>query len=262
MTVLIQEIEIFSEIEESRRHQIEALFIAQSYSEGDLVTRFGEPVDGLYLLDNGEVEVSIPGFDGALATLQAGMSFGEMSLFKQDEVASATVTVSSETAELLFCPRDSLNLALKVDETLAAGFYRGSTLLVSERLKNTNQKISGEITKSITMARGLVEGISMTGDLGVAKEDFTSAGTVIVSGMTEILKKLMVMKESNTNISPEEIAGLADKAKEIYYSDFQVFERVDNQLKVLGQHLDNVNRILSRQEVVQVEEDMSLHDLS
>lgn len=256
MAIHIQNIEIFSEVEESRRNQVEALFITESYNKGDVITRYGEPVDGLYMLDSGEVEVSIPGFEGVLATLQAGMSFGEMSLFKPDEVASATVTVSSENAELLFCPRDVLTLALEVDETLAAGFYRGSTLLVTDRLKKTNEKISGEITESIKMATSLVQDISMEGDLGATQEDLQSAGNVIVSNMTEILRDLMVMKEANTSIGPTEIAELADRAKNIY-ADFMVFERVNKKLKALGQRLDNVNRILSNQEVLEVEEDVS-----
>ena len=78
-----------------------------------------------------------------------------MSLFNPEDVASATVTVSSDGAEVLFCSRDALNRALGEDEQLALSFYRASTLLVIERLKNTNQKISGEISKSVRMATRL-----------------------------------------------------------------------------------------------------------
>jgi CRP-like cAMP-binding protein len=255
----IQDIEIFSEIDESRRYQIEALFVSQTCDKGHQVTKYGESVHGLYLLESGQVEVSIPGFSGVLAKLEAGMSFGELSLFNPDDVASATVTVSSDCAELLFCPRDALNLALKVDEKLAAGFYRGSTLMVADRLKNTNKKISGEISKSIKMATSLIEEISSAGDLGVAQGELESIGSHIVSGMTDIVKSLMVMKESNRAIQPMEITRLADKAKDIYYSDFQVFDRVNKQLNAMGQHLDNVNRILSNQDTLDVDEDMSLH---
>lgn len=256
----IQDIEIFSEIDESRLDRIEALFVSQTCDRGHQVTQYGQSVHGLYLLESGQVEVSIPGFSGVLATLEAGMSFGELSLFNPDDVASATVTVSSDSAELLFCPRDALNLALQVDEKLAAGFYRGSTLMVADRLKNTNKKISGEISKSIKMATSLIEEISSAGDLGVAQGELESVGSQIVSGMTDIVKSLMVMKESNRAIQPMEITRLADKAKDIYYSDFQVFDRVNKQLNAMGQHLDNVNRILSNQDTLEVDEDMSLHD--
>jgi hypothetical protein len=62
-------------------------------------------------------------------------------------------------------------------------------------------------------------------------------------------------------VSPEDIGELADRAKKIYYSEFQVFEKVHTQLQVLGSHLENVTRILNQQETVEVEGDMSLLDL-
>lgn len=260
MALHIQEIEIFAEVEESRRDKIEALFETRSFDRGDEVTTFGEPVDGLYLLDNGEVEVSIPGYKGVLATLQEGASFGELSLFRPDDVASATVTVSSENADLLFCARDSLNLALELDDQLAAGFYRGSTLLVSDRLKKTNDKIGGEISKSIKMATDLIAEISTAGDLGQTQEEFAHAGSMIVNNMTNIVKSLLVMKEAGRSVSPMEIARVADQAREIYYSDFSVFEHVNKRLKTMGQHLDNVNRILSNQDLIEVEEDLTLDE--
>lgn len=260
MAIHIQDIEIFAEVDESLRNKVEALFVEESFDRGENITVYGEPVNGLYLLEKGEVEVSIPGYEGVLATLSDGASFGELSLFNPDDVASATVSVSSDTSDLLFCPRDALTLALQVDANLAAGFYRGSTILVADRLKNTNQKISGEIAKSIQMARDLIEDISSAGELGSAQAQFENAGTAIVTGMTNIVKRLLVLKEKNREITPEEISQIADAAKEIYYSDFAVFEKVNKQLKALGQHLDNVNRVLSNQDLITVDEDMSLED--
>ncbi|MDA0979508.1 MAG: cyclic nucleotide-binding domain-containing protein, partial [Proteobacteria bacterium] len=214
-----------------------------------------------YVLEQGEVEVSIPGYEGVLARLTEGHSFGELSLFNADDTASATVTVSSDQAVLNFCPRDLLVEALEKDELLAAGFYHGSALLVSNRLRTTNQKISGEIAQSIKMASSLIEEISTLGNLGTSQEEIKTAGSQIVSGMTAILKRLLVMKQAGQPVATSEIAELADKAKEIYYSDFQVFEKVHHQLTLLGQHLDNVTRLLSQQELLEVEEDFSLQEL-
>ncbi len=171
------------------------------------------------------------------------------------------MTVASDTAQLNFCPRASLLEALGKDELLAAGFYHGSALLVAERLRTTNQKISGEIAKSMKMASGLIEEISTSGNLGFAQQELQAAGTNIVTGMTDILKRLLMMKQSGQAISHEEISQLADSAKDIYYSEFQVFEKVHTQLQTLGNHLDNVTRILSQQEVLEVEEDMSPFDI-
>ena len=258
----IKDIEIFSRVDESKRDVIEALFLPRQYDKGTTIIQYGKPVDGLYLLERGEVAVSIPGFEGVLATLGEGKAFGELSLFNEDDKASATVSVSTDTAAVSFCARNALMQALADDQGLAAGFYHGSALLMADRLRMTNQKISGEIAQSIKMASGLIEEISTSGNLGFAQQELQDAGSHIVSGMTDILKRLLVMKQTGEPVSHEDIAHLADRAKEIYYSEFQVFETVHKQLKVLGQHLDNVNRILSQQEMAEVDEDMSLLDLS
>jgi hypothetical protein len=211
------------------------------------------------VLEQGEVIVSIPEFEGILATLGEGKSFGELSLFNADDKASATVTVATDSAEMSFCPRQALMQALADDELLAAGFYHGSALLVADRLRKTNQKIGGEIAESIKMASGLIEEISSSGNLGFAQQELQDAGSHIVSGMTDILKRLLVMKQTGEPVTHEDVSRLADQAKDIYYSEFQVFEVVHRQLKVLGQHLDNVNRILSGQEMAEVDEDLSFN---
>ncbi len=260
MSKEIRDIEIFSQIDESRVATIRDLFSPVSFTRGEVIIEYAQPVDGLYVLEAGEVSISIPGFSGVLATLGEGKSFGELSLFNADDTASATVTVSSDTAQLSLCPRAALVKALADHELLAAGFYHGSALLVAERLRTTNQKISGEIAKSIKMAGALIEEISSSGNLGFTQQELHEAGTNIVTGMTDILKRLMVMKQSGEPVPHEEITQLADAAKDIYYSEFQVFEKVHKELQTIGKHLDNVTRILSSQEMLEVEEDMSLMD--
>lgn len=258
----IKDIEIFSMIDDSGIEAVRALFESRSFPRGAMVLQYGEAVDGLYLLESGEVAVSIPGFEGVLATLGEGSSFGELSLFNADDKASATVKVSSESAQVEFCPRKALMEMLAGNQSLAAGFYHGSALLVANRLRTTNQKISGEIAKSIRMARLLIEEISTSGNLGLAQQELQDAGSHIVSSMTDILKRLLVMKQSGESVSHEDIARLADRARDIYYSEFQVFEKVHKELKILGQHLDNVTRVLSQQEILEVEDDLSLFDIS
>lgn len=257
----VSDIEIFSQIEDSKREMVLALFSSQQYDKGMTLIEYGKPVAGLFVLEDGEVAVSIPEFEGVLATLGKGSSFGELSLFNADDSGSATVTVASEVATVSLCPRDLLMQALDADKQLAAGFYHGSALLVANRLRTTNQKISGEIAKSIKMASALIEEISTSGNLGFTQQEIQVAGSQIVSSMTDILKRLLVMKQTGEPVSHEDIARLADRAKAIYYSEFQIFEKVHKELHVLGQHLDNVIRVLSQQELLQVDEDMSLMDL-
>ena len=72
MTQNIHEIEIFSHVDQSKRDKLATLFTSQIYEQGAIVIEHGKPVNGLYLLEKGQVEVSIPGFEGVLATLEEG----------------------------------------------------------------------------------------------------------------------------------------------------------------------------------------------
>ena len=256
----LNDIEIFSCIDDSRHGIVEALFKPLQIDRGKTILTCGEPVDGLYLLESGEVEITLPGFDGVLATLGQGNVFGEVSLFSPEDTASATVTVSSDAATLMFCPRSALTTVIESDELLAAGFFKGCTTLMAERLRSTNKKISGEISKSTQLASLLVEEISSSGNLDLVQEELESSGSNIVSGMTTILKRLLVMKQAGEPIDPAEIAALADKAKDIYYTDFAVFEKIQKQLGLLSQHLENINRVLRQQEALEFEGDMELND--
>lgn len=256
----IGDIELFASLDEEKLKVVEALFTQRQFKKDEDVLTYGEPVDGLYLVTTGSVEVYIPGYEGVLASLSEGHSFGELSLFHPDDKASATVKVASDSASFLFCQREALDAVLAADETVAAGFYHASALMMAGRLKSTNNKISGEIAQSINTAMELVEDIASSRKLGVAQQEINTVGSSIVSGMTDIVKKLLVMKQSEEPIDPAAIARLADSAKEIYYSEFQVFDRVAQQLHLLGQHLDNVKRILNQQDVGSIDGDDSLLD--
>ncbi|MFT7213804.1 MAG: CRP-like cAMP-binding protein [Granulosicoccus sp.] len=256
----LNDIEIFSFIDEARHESVKQLFSPVNVEKGTAILTNKEPVDGLYLLVAGEVEITIPGFDGVLATLGKGKVFGELSLFSSEDTASATVTVSTDHAELLLCPRSALTAAINEDELLAAGFYKGCSMLLAERLKSTNSKISDEIGKSTQLASALINEISSSGNLDLVTEELQSSGSNIVGGMTTILKRLLVMKEMGEPVQHQDIAALADKVKEIYYTEFQVFEKTHKQLGLLGSHLENIKRVLTQKETLEFEGDMELSD--
>jgi CRP-like cAMP-binding protein len=254
MTINIGDIEIFSQMSGDQLDRMASIFTRSTESMGATVLECGKPVAGLYLLVEGETEVSIPGYDGILATISAGNPIGEMSLFHSENSASATVTVSSAQAQILFCSREKLFEALQADSDLAAGFYHGSALMVADRLRSTNNKISGELSQSIKMATELVDEIGSSEELGSAQNDLQAAGSTIVSRMTTILKTLLTMKSSGEDVPHEKIVQLADSAKEIYYSEFQIFDRMHQQMQQLGDHLENVKRILTQQEDFELED--------
>ena len=136
----IKDIALFSMIDESCVATVQALFESREYKKGTCILEYDRPVDGLYLLERGEVGVTIPELEGELATLGEGSSFGELTLFNAIDRASATVKVSSDVAQVEFCPRQALMEALKVHPLLAAGFYHGSALLISARHQREDQR--------------------------------------------------------------------------------------------------------------------------
>lgn len=249
------DIEIFSRVPSDQLEQVEALFSARSFEKGTEILVEGKPVDGLYLIVDGAVDVHITGYTGVVTTLSSGNSFGEMSLFKDDDVASATISVASEVAEVLFCARPALMELLKENSAVSEGFYHGSALMLANRLRTTNEKIGGEIASSLRQAMELVEDIASKDKLGLAQHEIQDAGSSIIYGMTGVLRTLLAMKQSGTDVPHDEISELADTAKDLYYSEFQVFERIHQQLLSLGQLLENVRRTLNQENPVQIADD-------
>jgi len=110
--------------------QIEALMSRCSFSAGDTLVRRGAPADALYLLMRGEVSVVVALTQGGhkrLATLSAGMAFGEAALLnggkRSADVNADTevdcLTLSVEAFALL--ERDSPRLALRLLHNLLQG---------------------------------------------------------------------------------------------------------------------------------------------
>ncbi|MDA0979270.1 MAG: cyclic nucleotide-binding domain-containing protein [Proteobacteria bacterium] len=60
MTIDVKAIEIFSRIDASRHDTITSLFSSQECPRGTTVLHYGEPADGLYVLEQGEVEEKDP----------------------------------------------------------------------------------------------------------------------------------------------------------------------------------------------------------
>jgi hypothetical protein len=137
---------------------------------------------------------------------------------------------------------------LAEDSRISEGFYHGSALMLADRLRTTNEKIGGEIATSLQLAMEMVDDIGGQEKLGQTQSEVQDAGTSIIYGMTGVLQSLMTMKQSGADVPHDEISELADTAKDLYYSEFQVFERIHKQLQLLGQLLDNVRRILNQEQ--------------
>ncbi len=108
---------LFRPLDRKQRLDLMRRFTAHDVAPGTIVIQEGQPGQGLYVILNGEVDVSkVDGEEKVLlATLKAGDVFGEISLLN-DAPTTATVTAATNTT-VLFLARDVFQKLIQaVDE--------------------------------------------------------------------------------------------------------------------------------------------------
>ena len=106
----------------------------QVLEPGAVLIREGVPIDAVYVVLDGELEVwQGPAGGRAIGRLAAGEIVGEMS-FVDASPPSATVRASSGAAVLRIA-RDRLLERLQRDDGFAARFYRAIAIFLSDRLR-------------------------------------------------------------------------------------------------------------------------------
>jgi MFS family permease len=104
---LLQSTSIFAPLPEAQLERLAGELVAAHATAGETVVREGEPGDRFYLVDRGELEVSVDG--AAVRTLGPGDHFGEIALLRD---VSRTATITARTDADLY--------ALERDEFIAA----------------------------------------------------------------------------------------------------------------------------------------------
>jgi len=107
----------------------------QRVPAGTVLIREGQPIDALYIILDGSVEVSGTGVAGEAIRLGCGEVVGEMS-FVEARPPSATVA-AAEGLVVLAIPRARLTAKLARDAGFAARFYRSLAVFLSHRLRET-----------------------------------------------------------------------------------------------------------------------------
>lgn len=104
------------------------------FAAGSVITREGDPGDALYIIVRGRVQVSHGGI--ALATLGAGDTLGEMSVF-DGAPRSATGTALEET-EVLRIGNEEFYEVLHEQVEIAEGVIR----VLSDRIRNLDREVA------------------------------------------------------------------------------------------------------------------------
>jgi serine/threonine protein phosphatase PrpC len=122
------------------------------FQAGQTVINEGEAGDELFVIFRGKVEVRKGGM--AIATLRAGGHFGEMGLVDQAP-RSATVVASEETSAISI-DRENLLKLMRRDPLLAVKLLWSFVQVLSARLRNTNEALTG-LKSELDRARTALE---------------------------------------------------------------------------------------------------------
>ena len=140
---LLRQVSLFEGLLPVHLRRIAALAQEVRCKRGDAVFRHGDAGDGLYLIVEGAIRISrtVSGMgEEALAILQPGMYFGEMSIVDDDSPRSADAIAHEET-RLLKLPKDDLRDLMFVDRELAYELLWRFVRTLSGRLRESNDRL-------------------------------------------------------------------------------------------------------------------------
>ena len=111
----------------------------RQFQAGQTIIREGELGDELFVLFRGKVEVRKSGM--AIATLRAGGHFGEMGLV--DQAPRSATVVAMEDTSAISIDRANLLKLMRRDPLLAVKLLWSFVQVLSARLRNTNEALTG-----------------------------------------------------------------------------------------------------------------------
>lgn len=113
----------------------------RSVAAGEVLIKEAEPIQSIFLIKAGIVEISreVRGRRLVLARCGAGEIFGEIG-FLDGEPATATVT-AVEPVEALEINRVRMSVYLRMDDQLAKSFYRFLCHLLAARMRDLARKM-------------------------------------------------------------------------------------------------------------------------
>ncbi|MEN3044434.1 MAG: Crp/Fnr family transcriptional regulator [Candidatus Hydrothermales bacterium] len=132
-------LELFSQLSKKEKKVIEKLGIKKEFKKGDIIIHEGERGDSLYIINSGEVKVSLfsdKGKEIVITNLKEGDFFGELGFFGE-EYRTARVTALENTKVTIFSKEDLLYKLIKHPEILISIIRE-----MGHRIRKTNEKMS------------------------------------------------------------------------------------------------------------------------
>jgi uncharacterized membrane protein len=162
---LLKNVPLFKLLDDHERSVLAAQLDVVNFAADEVIFHYGEPGDAIYVVADGEVEVSFRNDTGEKMVLElahAGDFFGELSLLDQG-TRSATCTATQET-QVLRLERSDLEKFLMLHPQAAMDLLgaMGSRLRVTvERLRHTaTRNVNEEHADTRTLVQKAADGIA------------------------------------------------------------------------------------------------------
>jgi uncharacterized membrane protein len=141
----LRNVPLFASLDADAASRLNNFLSLREYSRSEEIFRAGDPGDSMYLIDSGQVRISITDADGhvvTLADLGAGDFFGEMAMLDgHGRSAHATVLEDSCLARLT---RDDFLAFLKTDPRIALEMLTAMT----RRLRRTDDLLRHRVSRN------------------------------------------------------------------------------------------------------------------
>ena len=155
-SISLKDIPLFKFLSDREIRIVEKMGICKDYKKGEIIIDEKEKGDSIYIINSGEVKVSLISEEGreiTLTYLKEGDFFGEVGFFGEKE-RTARVTAVSDVKVTIFKREDLLYNLIKHPEILVSIIRE-----MSERMKRTNEKLSSLIFLDVSgrIARFFIE---------------------------------------------------------------------------------------------------------
>lgn len=222
---------------------LKSRFQTNTAIQGTHILTAGLPVEGLYVLTQGEVLIVPKGGKKSIATISAPGMFGEMSLIQENEHASASVVANSSRVEFLFVEQQVFRELLNSNINISHAFYRGCSELISSRLRSNNATISMQLDAVERVMFEIEQQGILTKFISKTQNDISDTGSNIIGQLLEIVMDLTnAVKEESPDT--QYMQSLIDRIEKLCLQESQNFDVISQQLDLVTQFFDNIRRII------------------
>lgn len=254
-TSRIEEVSLFDHFSDASKHRLQEIVETLSSQKDTLLLEAGKTVPGLYVLTQGEVLVELE--DRILARIRPGGVFGEMSFLGVNDKASATIRVETDEVRYLFCQRQTLLHEIEHNDRLSRDFFKAVAILMSERLRTTNEKMNSELRSGFSKIADLIDELDENSKIDQTRESLDQTGSHIVAKLRETIPQIEEL-ESHHPEEYQEFEQVLNNLKEIMIEDAQSFDRICQKIDQLRQYFDNLKTIIKGAGMFNIKGDKNL----